>query len=150
MMGLRPPELVDVFVGLPVAPLAIGANCGVGASDMLLAIQQMRRDDLVIIAKSNCGVPQFRGAEIEYSSNPQLMGEYATLAVDSGAHIVGGCCGTSPEHLAEMRRTLDSHQPNAMPSIDQIVAAVGPLTNSVSIDAVDMPEPPPRRRRRRG
>jgi 5-methyltetrahydrofolate--homocysteine methyltransferase len=149
MMGLRPPELVDVFAELPVAPLAIGANCGVGASDLLLAIQQMRRDDIVIIAKSNCGIPQFRGAEIEYSGNPRLMGQYATLAVDSGARIVGGCCGTSPAHLAEMRHKLDGHAPSPSPSYDEIVAAVGPLTNSVSVDAADMPEAS-RRRRRRG
>ncbi len=147
MMGLRPPELVEVFAELAVPPLAIGANCGVGASDLLLAIQQMRRDDLTIIAKSNCGIPQFRGAEIEYSGNPVLMGEYATLAVDSGAHIVGGCCGTSPEHLAEMRRKLDGHVRGDMPHLDQIVEAVGPLTNTVAGDAAD-DRPPPRRRRR--
>lgn len=148
MMGLRPPELIDVFTDLAVAPLAIGANCGVGASDLLLAIQQMPDRGIPIIAKSNCGVPQFRGAEIEYSGNPTLMGQYATLAVDSGARIVGGCCGTSPEHLAEMRRTLDSHRRGDVPNIERIVAAVGPLTNSVSTNAADG-EPPARRRRRR-
>ena len=148
MMGLRPPELVDVFAELPVPPLAIGANCGVGASDLLLAIQQMQRDGLTIIAKSNCGVPAFRGAEIEYSGNPELMGEYATLAVDSGARIVGGCCGTSPAHLAEMRRTLDAHVPGDTPSAERIVEAVGPLTNTVSTAASDGAEPARRRRRR--
>ncbi len=148
MMGLRPTELIDVFADLPVAPLAIGANCGVGASDLLLAIQQMRGRDAVIIAKSNCGVPQFRGTEIEYTGNPELMGHYATLAVDSGATIVGGCCGTSPAHLAEMRRQLDRYQPGEVPSVDQIVAATGPLTNAISADADPNAEPPPRRRRR--
>jgi methionine synthase I (cobalamin-dependent) len=148
MMGLRPTELIDVFADLPVPPLAIGANCGVGASDLLLAIQQMRGQNAVIIAKSNCGVPQFRGTEIEYSGNPELMGHYATLAVDSGATIVGGCCGTSPAHLAEMRRQLDRYQPGAMPSVDQIVAATGPLTNAISVDADPNAEPAPRRRRR--
>ncbi|NNE11181.1 MAG: betaine--homocysteine S-methyltransferase [Ilumatobacter sp.] len=150
MMGLRPPELIEVFADLPVAPLAIGANCGVGASDLLMAIQQMPRDEVVIIAKSNCGVPHFEGSEIVYSGDPLLMGEYATLAIDSGARIVGGCCGTSPEHLAEMRRRIDAHEPGRdRPTVDQIVAAVGPLTNSVSTDASG-DEAPARRRRRRG
>lgn len=148
MMGLRPPELIEVFAELSVPPLAIGANCGVGASDLLLAIQQMRRDDLTIIAKSNCGIPQFKGAEIEYTGNPHLMGEYATLAIDSGARIVGGCCGTSPEHLAEMRRRIDAHERGETPELDHIVATVGPLTNTVATDAAD-DSPPPRRRRRR-
>jgi 5-methyltetrahydrofolate--homocysteine methyltransferase len=149
MMGLRPPELVDVFAELPVRPLAIGANCGVGASDLLLAIQQMRQPGTVIIAKSNCGVPQFRGSEIEYTGNPELMGHYATLAVDSGATIVGGCCGTSPLHLAEMRRQLDRYQPGELPSVEHIVAKTGPLTNAVSTDADPDAERAPRRRRRR-
>lgn len=145
MMGLRPPELVEVFAELPVPPLAIGANCGVGASDLLVAIQQMRRDDLTIIAKSNCGVPQFRGTEIEYTGNPALMGDYATLAIDSGASIVGGCCGTSPAHLAEMRRKIDAHERGESPTTEQIVAAVGPLTNTAATESA----PAERRRRRR-
>lgn len=148
MMGLRPTELIDVFADLAVAPLAIGANCGVGASDLLLAIQQMRGQNAVIIAKSNCGVPQFRGTEIEYTGNPELMGHYAALAIDSGATIVGGCCGTSPTHLAEMRRQLDQHRPGQLPSVDQIVAATGPLTNAISFDADPNAAPAPRRRRR--
>ncbi len=147
MMGLRPSELVDVFAELPAAPVAIGANCGVGAADLLVAIQQMQRGDMVLIAKSNCGVPQFRGAEIEYSGDPVLMGQYATLAVDSGARIVGGCCGTSPEHLAEMRRKLDLYERRDAPSIDQIVATVGPLTNTPATRAEDTGEP---RRQRTG
>lgn len=97
----------------------------------------MRRPDLIIIAKSNCGIPQFRGAEIEYSGDPVLMGQYATLAVDSGATIVGGCCGTSPEHLAEMRRRLDAHQKGEEPSIDDIIAIVGPLTNTAATPDTD-------------
>ena len=145
MMGLRPAELVDVFAELPVPPVAIGANCGVGASDLLVAIQQMRRGGLTIIAKSNCGIPQFRGAEVEYSGDPELMGEYATLAVDSGAQIVGGCCGTSPTHLARMRNRLDAHRRGQVPDVERIVESVGPLTNAV---ATDGPRPERRRRRR--
>jgi 5-methyltetrahydrofolate--homocysteine methyltransferase len=77
------------------------------------------------------------------------MGEYATLAIDSGARIVGGCCGTSPEHLAEMRRKIDEHVPGEIPALDRIVAAVGPLTNQVASD-VAADESATRRRRRRG
>ena len=55
------------------------------------------------ICKGNCGVPRFEGTEIVYSGTPELMGRYAALAVDAGARIIGGCCGTTPEHLAAMR-----------------------------------------------
>ncbi len=149
MMGLRPPELVAVFADLPIRPLAIGANCGVGASDLLLAIQQMRQPGVVIIAKSNCGVPQFRGSQIEYTGNPELMGQYASLAINSGATIVGGCCGTSPTHLVQMRRQIDQHEPGEMPSAEQIIATTGPLTNAVNVDVDPNAESTPRRRRRR-
>lgn len=134
MMGLAPSELAAVFADLPVAPVAIGANCGVGASDLLVAIQQMDPAHTVVIAKSNCGIPQFHGSEIEYSGDPELMGRYATLAADSGAAIIGGCCGTSPTHLAEMRHALDTHVHGGCPSLDAIVATVGPLTNAVAGD----------------
>jgi 5-methyltetrahydrofolate--homocysteine methyltransferase len=129
MMGLAPVHLPTVFAELDVGPVAIGANCGVGASDLLVAIQQIDPGDGVLIAKSNCGVPRFEGTDIVYSGDPALMSRYATLAVDSGARIIGGCCGTSPEHLAEMKRALDSHVPGPAPSVDQIVATVGPLAN---------------------
>ena len=132
MMGLAPSELADVFDGLDVQPAAIGANCGVGASDLLIAIQQIRHAGGVVIAKSNCGVPRFEGTEIVYSGDPAVMAKYAVLAVDSGARIIGGCCGTSPEHLAEMKRALDAHQPGPAPSLDEIVATVGPLANPIA------------------
>lgn len=146
MMGLRPDELPSVFAELPVAPVAIGANCGVGAADLLLSVQQIRPREGVVIAKSNCGIPQFSGAEIVYTGDPYLMGQYATLAIDSGARIIGGCCGTSPGHLAEMRRAIDHHEPGEPPTLERIVATVGPLTNAeVSDDEAERP----RRRRRR-
>jgi 5-methyltetrahydrofolate--homocysteine methyltransferase len=130
MMGLAPADLAGVFAELEVQPVAIGANCGVGASDLLLAVQEIRHPTAHVIAKSNCGIPQFQGAEIVYSGDPLLMAHYATLAVDSGARIIGGCCGTSPEHLAEMKRALEAHVPGDAPSVDHIVETIGPLTNT--------------------
>ncbi len=132
MMGLAPAELADGFADLATQPAAIGANCGVGASDLLVAIQQIRHGGGVVIAKSNCGVPHFQGAEIVYSGDPAVMAKYAVLAVDSGARLIGGCFRTSPAHLAGMKRALDAHQPGPPPSLDEIVATVGPLTKSVA------------------
>jgi 5-methyltetrahydrofolate--homocysteine methyltransferase len=140
--------MAGVFENLDVAPVAIGANCGVGASDLLVALQQIRHDDGVVIAKSNCGIPQFEGTEIVYSGDPALMAKYAVLAVDSGARIIGGCCGTSPEHLAEMKRALDAHVPGPPPSLEQIVETVGPLTNAVTDPAAAAAERRSGRRRR--
>jgi len=131
MMGLPPPALLELTDGFAPRPLALGANCGVGAADLLMSILAMTeaRPERNIIAKANAGVPQWHGAHIHYSGTPELMADYAKLAIDAGARIIGGCCGTSPEHLAQMRRALDEHVARARPIEGQIVAALGPLAS---------------------
>ena len=84
--------------------------------------------DAIIIAKANAGIPQFHGDHIHYSGTPELMADYARLAVDAGARIIGGCCGTSPAHLAAMRRAIDAHRrQRSRPDMAKVVAEIGPL-----------------------
>ena len=118
MMGLMPDHLGDVFGGLPVKPVAYGANCGVGAPDILASLLEMTAVDpeATAICKGNCGVPRFEGTEIVYSGTPELMGRYAALAVDAGARIIGGCCGTTPDHLAAMRAAIDAPRRGERPT----------------------------------
>ena len=132
MMGLMPADYPAVFAELAVAPVAIGANCGVGASDILVTVLSITESGCAhpVVSKGNCGVPQFQGLDIVYSGTPELMGRYAVLAADAGVRIVGGCCGTSPEHLAVMRDALDSWTAGERPTIEAIVAEIGPLANS--------------------
>ncbi len=130
MMGVAPAAFGALVEAFNPAPIAFGANCGVGASDLLAAILAMSaaRPGASLIAKANAGVPQWHGAEIHYSGTPGLMEAYAGLAVDCGARIVGGCCGNTPAHLAAMRRGLDAHKAGgARPDLDTIVAALGAL-----------------------
>jgi 5-methyltetrahydrofolate--homocysteine methyltransferase len=130
MMGLLPAAFPGVFEGLPAAPLAIGANCGVGASDILVTMLHLvPASPYPVICKGNCGIPRFEGTEAVYSGTPELMADYVRLAVDAGVRIVGGCCGTSPEHLAAMRAALDAHRAGRAPSVDEVVARIGPLVN---------------------
>jgi 5-methyltetrahydrofolate--homocysteine methyltransferase len=131
MMGLAPDELAGVFDGLEPGPVAFGANCGVGASDILVSLLAMATTSggAVLVSKGNCGVPHFEGTEVVYSGTPESMARYASLAVRGGARIVGGCCGTSPAHLAAMRAALDASPRGAPPDIDEIVASIGPLAN---------------------
>jgi len=144
MMGLAPAAFADLVGGFDPNPLAFGANCGVGAADLLVSILAMNeaRPEQILIAKANAGIPQWHGAHIHYSGSPELMGVYAGLALDAGARIIGGCCGTKPAHLAAMRRALDAHRPGARPTIAAIVAALGPLV------APPAAEPAARARRR--
>ncbi len=131
MMGIMPDAMVHMFDGLAVPPVAFGANCGVGASDILVTVLAIcGGDHSVVISKGNCGVPQFQGTEIVYSGTPELMGHYAQMAADAGARIVGGCCGTSAEHLAVMRNALDTRVPGPPPTMTDIVDRTGPLTNA--------------------
>ena len=139
MMGLLPSALGAVFDGLPAPPVGYGANCGVGAPDILVSLLQMTENHplAVTVCKGNCGVPQFHGTEIVYSGTPELMARYAALAVDAGARIVGGCCGTTPEHLAAMRVAIDAHTRGDRPDRDAIVTSVGPLANMGPSEAGD-------------
>ena len=129
MMGLAPNTLAAQFADLPVAPVAIGANCGVGASDILVSVLEMAGAVNPIVCKGNCGIPKFEGTTITYSGTPELMAKYARLAVDAGARIIGGCCGTSPEHLRAMAESIAGYSQGPAPSVESIVATIGPLTN---------------------
>lgn len=137
MMGLAPGDIHGVAEGLDALPAGIGANCGVGASDILASLLDMSaaNSSATLIVKGNCGIPQFHGTQIRYSGTPELMADYVRLAMDGGARIIGGCCGTSREHLAAMRAALDSHVRADRPTVDDIVARIGPLRNKQAKDS---------------
>jgi methionine synthase I (cobalamin-dependent) len=131
MMGNAPAPLASFLTALSPAPLAIGSNCGVGAADLIVSILSITAEHpgVVVVAKANCGIPKVCGDKVEYTGTPELMAEYARMALDGGARIVGGCCGTSPKHLAAMRRALDDHTRRSRPSLADIVARIGPLVS---------------------
>lgn len=137
MMGLSPKGLGDLQNQFACTPVAIGSNCGVGASDLLAAIMDINEayPDAIIVAKANCGIPQIKGDEVVYTGTPELMAKYAHMALDAGARIVGGCCGTSPIHLAAMRAALDAHQAGARPTLNEVIAEIGPLVSPPNKEA---------------
>jgi len=109
------------------------------------------KPEATVIVKGNCGIPEFRGSEIHYSGTPELMADYVRLAVDAGAKIVGGCCGTSFQHLAAMRQALDTHHKSARPTVDSIVERIGPLRNKqATANVAETSENRRERRRSRG
>lgn len=129
MMGLTPAGFGADMAARDHAPAAVGSNCGVGASDLVNALLDLvpAAGDLPVIAKANAGVPQIKGEHVVYSGTPDLMETYAKLAIDAGARIIGGCCGTRAEHIARMRRALDTHNGGDVPTLDEIVDRLGPL-----------------------
>jgi 5-methyltetrahydrofolate--homocysteine methyltransferase len=129
MMSLTPADLADVAHRHHLA--GCGSNCGVGPSELVASILNLANaagPETVLVAKANCGLPQYVDGAIRYNGTPELMATYVHMALDAGARIVGGCCGTSPEHLAAMRKAMDSHVPGERPDAEQIEAKLGPLT----------------------
>ena len=129
MMGLAPAAFAQLVGGFDPPPLAFGANCGVGAADLVVSVLAMTeaRPDAIVIAKANAGLPQWRDGRLHYFGSPELMGRYAALALDAGARIVGGCCGTTPAHIAAMRLALDRYQRGPRPDLAAIETALGKL-----------------------
>ena len=131
MMGIAPNALGGVADSIPEAALAYGANCGVGASDMMLTMLEMTAADgeAVIVGKANCGVPTVKGKNTVYSGTPELMADYVEMAANAGVRIIGGCCGTAPEHVAAMREAMDNFEKGQRPSMDEVTAKLGALVN---------------------
>ena len=131
MMGLTPSDLAGLAHDHQCSPVAYGGNCGTGASDLLvslLSLEGASSQEDVIIAKANAGIPVYVDGEIRYNGTLQLMADYAVLARDAGARIIGGCCGTTPEHVRAMRTALLNHEQGERPSIDRVIELLGPLT----------------------
>lgn len=134
MMGLSPGDFGTEMGKKSPHPLAIGSNCGVGAADLLFALLSLTETagDIPVIAKANAGIPQVKGDEVQYSGSPTLMEDYARLAIDVGARIIGGCCGNSPEHVARMRKGLDTHTKGPKPSRQELETRLGALVSPPS------------------
>ncbi len=132
MMGVTAADLVRLAEDLPHPPAALGANCGVGAADLLRTILGITAQgpEWPVIAKGNAGIPRYENGAIVYNGTPALMAEYAVLARAAGARIIGGCCGTTPEHLRAMREALDTRPLGERPTLEQVVALLGPLSSA--------------------
>lgn len=130
MMGLSPEDAFRHLSELPAAPSAIGANCGLGATENILSVAAMKSivpPETVLVAKANCGVPEFKNGEFRYTGTPELMADYARLARDCGARIVGGCCGTDGMVLKAIAEALADYEPGEPPTLERIVELLGPL-----------------------
>jgi len=131
MMGVTPADLIQLGTEFETAPDACGTNCGVGASEVIAAIinmktaAQQREIEPVLVAKANCGIPEYVDGKIVYSGTPELMAEYARMAADAGARIIGGCCGTTPTHIASMANALNGYQAGDKPSLEKLEQVLG-------------------------
>ena len=133
MMGTSPATMVDLISSLTNTPLAFGANCGTGAPDLIRSIQEFAKlsPKSILIAKGNAGIPKYVNGQIHYDGTPELMAKYAVMVRNSGAKIIGGCCGTKSEHLLSMRIALESEALTSSPSLQQVELEIGPFTSKI-------------------
>ena len=148
MMGTSPAAMVDLISSIPNKPMAFGANCGTGAPDLLRTVQDFAETspNSILIAKGNAGIPKYVDGHILYDGTPELMAKYAVMARNSGATIIGGCCGTKSEHLLSMRSALENESLSAVPSLQQIELEIGSFSSQIR---KIIKENKPKRRRRR-
>ncbi len=109
----------------------IGVNCSVGPHGVLEAVEQLAPVVTVpISAQPNAGLPRDVGDRKMYMASPEYMGTYAKRIVEAGARFVGGCCGTTPEHIKAMAGFVHSVAPrhvSVTASTEQAAAGVDPL-----------------------
>ena len=113
-------------------PIAFGANCGVGPSQLLDSVVGLVRGAegaTVVVAKGNCGMPVLGpDRKVTYNATPELFATYGRLARDAGARIIGGCCGTTAEHIKSMAHALATCPKGPPPSYAEIEKQLGTLT----------------------
>jgi 5-methyltetrahydrofolate--homocysteine methyltransferase len=148
MMGVPPAALAEWWQGAEGVPAAVGANCGIGPADVVVAAGEIHEadPDLVVIAKGNCGIPEVIDGTLWYPTSSDSMSDYAELALDAGAQIIGACCGSVPAHIAEIRKVVDSYQESDGVEVADIESRLGPVSRAAS----SSPRERQRRRERTG
>jgi len=106
MMGTKPEQAAEALQKEDIQFL--GANCGTGSAELIEAIKAFKstNPELPLIAKANAGIPVVVGTEVVYNGSPEVMADYAVTAWNEGARLIGGCCGSTPEHIKAMAEAL--------------------------------------------
>lgn len=100
----------DAAEGLAAAGAdLIGSNCGNGIEKMVLIAREFKEQSrLPVVIQSNAGLPELRGVEVIYAETPEYMAERARELMAMGVSVIGGCCGTTPQHIRALRRVVDA------------------------------------------
>lgn len=105
LFGTDPETAVTVLQSLGAD--VIGINCSTGPAEMIPMVERMRRFATVpILAKPNAGMPELVDGETVYAMTPEQFAEYGRQLVEAGAGIIGGCCGTTKEHITALAQTV--------------------------------------------
>ena len=145
LAGSTPEDVVHALVERNVD--VIGANCSVGPQRLVQVIARMRDtiDKLpkkvkrpYLAAMPNAGWPTTTGGRLVYSSSPEYFADFARKAVEAGARLVGGCCGTTPAHIAAMRVVID--EINGATSSENAAIITFPVRETPASTVMDLDE----------
>jgi homocysteine S-methyltransferase len=138
MLGYTPEEVMTTMTQLGVN--VVGANCSEGPHDMLSTVERLKlaNAEMPIAAMPNAGSPQMHDDRVLYMSSPEYMAEYARRFILAGAHLVGGCCGTTPDHIRAIKAMVKSLKP-----IKAVVTSVEPLEKAKTVEPVTIEERSP-------
>jgi 5-methyltetrahydrofolate--homocysteine methyltransferase len=106
MMGVSPTEMVQAVKEAGAS--VIGSNCGNGFDQMIDIVREMRSVDAVtpILVHANAGKPTFQDGETVFPETPEKMAAKVHDMIESGANIIGGCCGTTPAHIQRLVKAV--------------------------------------------
>ncbi len=109
MMGTSPERFVKMLADQNISVDGVGTNCGTGADDMVSVVAALRGcTRMPIVAYPNAGMPRMQDSVAVYDEAPDEFAEKTAKLADAGAAMVGGCCGTTPEHINQLSRRLSN------------------------------------------
>jgi len=107
MMGVSPTEMVAGLI--PEGVDIIGANCGNGIEGMIQIVREIRacNPDIPVLVHANAGMPVFRDGVTLFPETPEQTAGFVKAIIDAGVNIIGGCCGTTPEHIRQITKAVN-------------------------------------------
>jgi 5-methyltetrahydrofolate--homocysteine methyltransferase len=107
MMGIGPTDMVNTLIDAGAE--LIGANCGNGIKDMIGIVEEIRKSnpDIPVLVHANAGMPLYQDGETVFPETAEEMASLVPKIVSAGANVIGGCCGTTPEHISSVRKAVD-------------------------------------------
>ncbi|HBL77848.1 MAG: methionine synthase [Bacteroidetes bacterium GWF2_42_66] len=108
MMGISPTEMVEPLIAAGAS--VIGANCGNGIADMIGIVKEIRQANasIPVLIHANAGIPHYHDGKTVFPETPADMGALVNDIIAAGANIIGGCCGTTPDHICEVCKVVKS------------------------------------------
>lgn len=113
MMGVSPSEMVNPLI--EAGADVIGSNCGNGSAGMIEIVREIRsvNNEIPILIHANAGLPCYDNGITTFPETPEFMAGHVDALIDAGASVIGGCCGTTPEHIKAIKSKVDKRNSGA-------------------------------------